>query len=413
MESCIERIKDDIENLARITATPGMGCTRFSYSKEDKQAREYLLKIMESLSLSIDVDGVGNIRAKYVKDNKNMPSIMIGSHIDTVKKGGKFDGVVGVIGALETIRVLKENCVELNNPVELVIFSEEEGSNFGITMLGSKVLTNRYSLEDLKKITNDKGISAYEIMKNFGLDVDNIEKEKLRKNEIKAMIELHVEQGGILDSEQIPIGIVRAITGLKAYKVNVKGVSNHAGTTPMYLRNDPLVGAAEVVTHVEKAAKKLALPSTVATVGKINCHPNVINVIPEEVDFFVDIRDVEARGIEIVAKELIEKTKEIAEKRKLRTNVDLIGESECVQLSPNIVRIIEETAKEKGCKYKIMNSGAVHDAAVLTELTEVGMIFVPSIGGKSHCPEESTSYEDIKLGCDILISAVVKLANEN
>ncbi|CCQ96534.1 N-carbamoyl-L-amino-acid hydrolase [[Clostridium] ultunense Esp] len=412
MESCIRRIENDIENITKITATPQMGCTRFSYSKEDKQVREYLLKELEGLRLKIKIDGVGNIRAKYVDGNEDKPSIMFGSHIDTVANGGKFDGLTGVISALEVMRVIKENNLSLKNPVELIIFAEEEGSNFGITMLGSKVLTGKYGLEDLKKIENDEGISSYEIMRNFGLDVENIGNDVLKKDEVKAMIELHVEQGGILDSEKIPIGIVKAIAGMKTYKVSLKGVSNHAGSTPMDLRNDPMVGASEIVTYLEKVAKEKGLPSTVATVGKIHCQPNMPNVISGEVDFYVDIRDVEADGVETVVKELEKKTEEIVLKRGLKAQIELVGESDSVRLSTKVIEAIEKSALEKGFEYKIMNSGAVHDSAMLTELTEVGMIFVPSINGRSHCPEELTDLQDIKLGCDLLLNTVIRLANE-
>lgn len=412
LESCINRIKEDIENIAKITATPQTGCTRFSYSGEDRQIREYILKKMEDLGLDIKIDGVGNIRAKYAKDNENKPSVMFGSHIDTVANGGKFDGVTGVVSALEVMRLIKENNLRLKNPVEIIVFAEEEGSNFGITMLGSKVLTGKYNTRDLKKIKNDNGISSYEIMRKFGLDVDNISNDVLKKGEIKAMIELHVEQGGILDSEDTPIGIVGAIAGMKTYSVSLRGISNHAGTTPMYLRRDPMVGASEIITFLEMVIRKKALSTTVATVGKINCKPNMPNVILEEVNFYVDIRDVNSKGIEMVVDELINITRNTSVNRNLESSIELVGESEAVKLSPKIIKFIERLALDKRYKYKMMNSGAVHDSAMLTEVTDVGMIFVPSIGGMSHCPEELTDYMDIKLGCDLLLHVVIGLANE-
>lgn len=409
MESSISRIKTDIEYIAAITSTPKIGFTRFSYSKEDKQTREYLLKKLKDLNLDIRIDGVGNIRAKYKNNNK--PSVMIGSHIDTVAHGGKFDGLTGVICALEVIRVIKENNFNLENPLELIIFAEEEGSNFGITLFGSKIMTGKYKLNDLKKIKNEKGTSSYKVMSNFGLNVESVNDHVLKKGEIKAMIELHVEQGGILDTEAIPIGIVRAIVGMKTYKISLKGISNHAGTTPMHLRKDPLVGAAEIIAFLEKAVKNITISTTVVTVGKIDCKPNMPNVIPEEVIFYADIRDVKPKGIELAANKLLCMTNEVATKRNLSSSVELIGESKSVELSTKIVETIKQTATKMGYKYKIMNSGAVHDVAMLTELTDVGMIFVPSVGGMSHCPEELTNYDDIKLGCDLLLQTVIKLAN--
>lgn len=412
LKSSIKRIKNDIETITKITATPGKGCTRFSYSKEDKEVRDYLMKIMRELDLDIKIDGVGNIRAKYENDNISESSIMIGSHIDTVANGGKFDGLTGVITALEVIRVLHENDLPLKRPVELVIFAEEEGSNFGITMVGSKVLSGKYNIEDLKEIKDDSETSAYEIIKNFGLEVDKVEEETLEPEEVDSMIELHVEQGGILDSENIPVGIVQAIVGMSTYKIKLKGVSNHAGSTPMNLRNDPMVAAASVITKLKIIAEEDALENTVATVGKIHCEPNVPNVIPEEVEFFVDIRDVDEKGIEIVEKRMKEEIKKAEEVYDLKAKIELLGKSDSVTLSTQVIDSIEEAAVENNYNFKEMNSGAVHDAAMLTELANVGMIFVPSINGKSHCPDEVTNYEDIELGSNLLLDSVMILANK-
>lgn len=413
MECSIERIKKHIENIASITATPNYGCTRFSYSKEDQEAREYLIDKMNDIGLDIKIDGAGNIRAKYISNiDKNKPSIMIGSHIDTVANGGKFDGVTGVIASLEVINVIKENNVRVNSPIELVVFAEEEGSNFGITLVGSKTLVGKYKLDDLKAIKNDNEDSAYTVMKNFGLNIDDIENQTIQENEIKSMIELHIEQGGILDSENISLGIVQAIVGMKTYKISLYGMSNHAGSTPMYLRNDPMAGASEVIIYIEKIAKESEFKNTVATVGKINCIPNGSNVIAGQVDFNVDIRDVEEQGIEKVSKNLLEKLDEVSNRRGLKYKIDLIGQSNCVYLSKRIIDCIENIALKNNYKFKKMNSGAVHDAVMFTKLTDVGMIFVPSINGISHCMNEDTRFEDIKLGCDLLLKTVIELSNK-
>ncbi|WP_066299269.1 M20 family metallo-hydrolase [Bacillus sp. FJAT-29937] len=407
MDVNIDRVLKDFEIIVSYTNTPEKGCTRFSYSAEDKRAREYLLTQMEQLGLSIKVDAIGNIRAKY--GDKDKPSIMIGSHIDTVKNGGKYDGLTGVLVGLEVIRVLKEENVQLSHPVELIIFTEEEGSNFGITLLGSKVLTGKYELEDLKLIKNVDGKDLYEVAKDFGLEVENIKKDVLKKNEVDTMIELHIEQGAVLESKNKSIGIVQAIAGMKTYKVSLNGISNHAGTTPMELRADPMVGASHIISHIQKAANEMALPTTVATVGKIDCRPNMGNVIPESVEFLVDIRDVEPQGINFIANELRNKVEEISSKYSLSSEIKLVGESEVVKLSPKIIETIEQAAIEQGYSYMKMNSGAVHDAVMLTELADVGMIFIPSVGGKSHSPEEYTSIEDIKIGGNLLLNVVLSL----
>lgn len=410
MEANIERIKNDIDIVTSFNRTPGNGCTRFSYSEEDRKAREYLINEMKKLGLEVKIDGVGNIRGKYNPMNSNYPSVMMGSHIDTVLNGGKFDGLVGVVSALEVIRQVKDNQISIQKPLEIIIWAEEEGSNSGITMLGSKAMTGKVKAEDLKEIKSFTGESMYDLMKEFGLNVDAIDSQVFRKDEVEYLIELHVEQGGILDSEGLSVGIVKAIAGMKTYKVTLEGVANHAGSTPMYLRNDALVGASHIITYMEDAAKNKGLGTTVATVGKIICEPNVPNIIPGKVVFYVDIRDVEEEGKDIISKELIEKVKENANLYNLKYDIELIGESPVVKLSEKVIDTIEKIAIERSYPYKVMNSGAVHDSGMFADLTNVGMIFVPSIGGRSHCPEELTRFEDIKLGCDLLLETVIRLA---
>ncbi|UJL47442.1 Zn-dependent hydrolase [Virgibacillus sp. NKC19-16] len=405
----LKRMLNDFSTIVSFTRTPNNGCTRFSYSYEDRQTREYLISQMKDLDLSIKVDAVGNIRAKYGMEIKKT-SIMIGSHIDTVENGGKYDGLSGVLVALEIIRVLKEEQVAISHPIELIIFAEEEGSNFGVTMLGSKVLTGKYGTADLKRIKNGEGVSAYDIAKSFGLSVDHVEKDVLENEEVDAMIELHIEQGAVLETQNKSVGIVQAIAGMKTFKINLEGDSNHAGTTPMDLRQDPMAGAATIISHIRQVAKTQALPTTVATVGKIICQPNMPNVIPQRVEFFVDVRDVDSEGIDLIANALTEKVNAVTTEDNLQGKIELIGESNPVKLSSRITHAIEETASEYGYNYMRMNSGAVHDAAMMTDLTDVGMIFIPSMEGKSHSPDEYTRQEDIKSGGDLLLQVIEKLA---
>ena len=406
----LERIQRDIETLSRFNATPGNGVTRFSYSQQDKQARDYLMNEIKELGLEIRVDAVGNIRARLEGNNKDGPVVMTGSHIDSVRNGGRFDGVLGVVGALEAIRVIKEQNIKTNNPIELVIFAEEEGSNFGSTLLGSKFMVGRYTVDDLKKLKNSDGKTAYQVIKEFGLGINNYSAMGFKPSEIKCMIELHIEQSVVLDKAELSIGIVEAIAGMKTLRMVFRGVANHAGATPMGLRQDPMVAAGEAIMFIEKLAKEKAYPSTVATVGRISCLPNVPNVIPGEVAISVDVRDVKSEGIDIIISELEKEIKQIAKARRLDYEFQIIGQSEPVVLSADVVKAIEDTVKEKGYSYMRMNSGAVHDACMLADIVPVGMIFVPSINGRSHVPEEYTRYEDIKKGCDVLLGTVIKMA---
>jgi len=411
MELNITRIKQDFDGILQFNQTSEKGWTRFSFSEEDKMARDYLIGELKKLGVAVGVDGIGNIRAKY-GSNLNQPSIMIGSHIDTVKHGGRFDGLTGVLVALEMIRVFKEENIQLNRPIELICFSEEEGSNFGITMLGSKAITGKLTVEDLKEIKNPEGVSAYELAKGFGLEVDQLPAQILKQNEIDSMIELHIEQGAVLEHNGKSVGIVEAISGMSTYKITLKGDSNHAGTTPMEYRSDPMVGAAEIIASIQKAAKHRALPTTVATVGKIKAEPNVPNIIPQQVEFYVDIRDVQKKGIELVSMELEDMTKQVANEHRLTAIIEKIGSSEPVKLSSRLIKKMEECVQANNSEAIKLNSGAVHDVAMLKDVAEIGMVFIPSLAGKSHCPEEYTDFQDIKLGGDFLLNVVYTLATE-
>ncbi|WP_432666559.1 M20 family metallo-hydrolase [Wukongibacter baidiensis] len=409
MNTSFERIKRDIENLSMYNQTPELGCTRPSYSKEDRKARDYLLREMKRQGLKITIDGIGNIRGKLEGKNPDFPAIMTGSHIDTVLKGGKYDGIVGVVGGLEVIRTIKENALKLNHPIELVIFSEEEGANFGITTAGSKALVGEYCLGDIKNIKNSKGISYYEILKDFGLDPDTIDDTKLKSSDIKAMIELHIEQSVVLEKKRKSIGIVKGIAGRRAYSIELTGESNHAGATPMNLRKDPMVVAGKIISSINQVVKENGLDTTVATVGKIDCQPNVSNIIAHRVRFTVDIRDVENDAMDHVLNGLKSLVRNVADESKVDYHIECIGESNGILLSEDIVNTIEEVVNENNIFYCKMNSGAVHDAALLAKLVDVGMIFIPSKDGRSHVPEEYTSYEDIQQGCDVLLKTILRL----
>lgn len=410
LETNLERIKDHIETLNTFNSTPGKGCTRLSFSAEHKKAIDYLTESCKSLGLEVSVDPIGNFRAKLKGREPDLPPVMCGSHIDTVLYGGKFDGAAGVVAALEALTVIKEHNIQPKHSLEMIALVEEEGSSFGGGLVASKALVGKYTLEDLRKLKNDEGISFYEAAKRFGLNPDELERYVLRKGDLKALIELHIEQGKILYSKSIPVGVVDAIVGIKQLSVTLEGMANHAGTTPMNLRHDALVGASKIITFIEHCAKHEAFDSTVATVGKIWCFPNVTNVIPGKVTFTVDIRDIKEEGIERIEQLLREKVKQVSKEHGLNYSIDLVGQSDSVKLSDKVISAIQSAAEKLGIKYLRMHSGAGHDSALFTEVTDVGMIFVQSIEGISHAPEEDTKYEDLKRGCDVLVNALLDIA---
>ena len=404
------RIESVIETLANFNDTPDKGVTRFSYSENDRAAKDYLMNIFNELSLKVSVDAIGNIRARYEGKDPSLSPILIGSHIDSVRNGGKYDGIIGVVGAIEVIRVLVENNYKPNRSIEVIIFAEEEGSNFGTTMVGSKALVGKLDVSGLKKLKNNQDQSCYDVVKDFGINPDEISNCLITKDDVYAMIELHIEQGIVLEKEQKKLGIVEVICGMKTIRITVEGVSNHAGATPMNFRQDPLVAVAEFISSIEKAARYYVLPTTVATVGEINCSPNMPNVIPKSVTFTVDIRDVEQNGIDEMINFVDKELKYIIEKYNVTASYNLIGESKCIELSKKITDVIESSITSLNIPYMRMNSGAVHDAAMFAQVTDVGMIFVPSRDGKSHNAEEYSSYEDIALGCLVLLNTVIELA---
>jgi allantoate deiminase len=334
---------------------------------------------------------------------------MVGSHIDSVVKGGAFDGVAGVIAALEAFRTMQENNIETRHSLELVIFMEEEGSRFGRALMGSSFLCGKFGIDDLDKFRDSNGITLKEANVALGLDVDRPIK-RLQPDEVKAMLELHVEQSVVLDNQGIPLGIIEGIAGVRWLEVTLRGVADHAGATPMSFRQDALRGAATVIAAIPSIINSSGSPHTVSTVGKLECNPNVTNVIPGEVKFTIDIRDIDKEGIEKVTSKVKEFVKKVAKDNGLNHEISIKGDNAPVYLSKKVLNVIEEEAQKADFQYLKMISGAAHDSMVLSELTDVGMIFVPSINGRSHCPEEKTNYRDIKLGADLLLYSLLRLA---
>ena len=405
-----ERIRTHIECLAKYNATPGYGITRMTFSEQDREARAYLLKEMKSLELSIKFDGAGNIRARMEGCDPKKAPVMTGSHIDTVFHGGKYDGAAGVVSALEAMRLIRDAEIIPDRPLELVIFAEEEGPNFGSPLAGSKAMIGLYTAERLKKLVNEKGKSMYEAAQDAGFYPDRLIEEVKRPGDISAMIEVHVEQSLVLDSEGISLGIVSGIAGMRWAKVTIRGESNHAGATPMRYRRDAMAGAAELVSAVESAAGEFS-NTAVATAGKLICKPNVPNVIPHTVELYLDVRDVKREGMLRVLDRIKREAERICKKRNLELDIDIQGSTEPTECSDRIIDSLKKAATGQGIKYLEMTSGALHDTAVLASITDIGMLFVPSIKGRSHVPEEETAVEDIAKAAEVLTDTILQLSS--
>lgn len=409
MKTSLERIKRNIEELSKFNSTPGQGLTRFSLTPEDREAREYLRGELLSLGLDVYEDPAGSIFGRRNGLNSDLPVIMIGSHFDSVKNGGNFDGPAGIVMALEVMRVLNENDIKTKYPIEFVGMIEEEGGRFGGGVFGSRSMIGAVSTNQLYNYKDTSGISMADALKEFGFNPDEIGKAKRWSKDIKAFIELHIEQGPILETENKDIGIVAFIVGINEFKVIFKGRPDHAGTTPMNMRADALSAASKVISKIDGYARD-ASEGTVATVGVLNVKPGAANIVPGEVTFTVDIRSQKADCIKEVKDKIVEAIN--SESGSLDIEVEIVEMLDVspVKMSEEIIKTLEENVKLNDFSYIKMLSGAGHDAMVMASLTDVGLIFVPSKGGRSHCPEEWTDYEDLQKGIEVIYNTVLDLA---
>lgn len=400
MSDVLARIDQHIATLSRFTSTPGNGTTRLTYSKEDLQARNYLKGVMEDYGLVVSEDGVGNIFGKLAGE-VNRPSVLIGSHFDSVPHGGDYDGPAGVIAGLEVAKLFQERGVKPKYPLEVVALVEEEGSRFGGGLMGSRSITGKLTDKGFRELKDQAGVSAVEAMKGIGLDPTLIKSRD--SDTMKAYLELHIEQGPILENEQITIGIVEGIVGLSQLEVTVTGKAGHAGTTPMKGRADALVVAAEVIAKLPTIAENYG-EGTVVTVGKLSVYPNGANVIPGSVTFTIDLRSSD----EVKLKSLLEEAKTFI--RQVRSEEISIAIAEQLYMSPTILDDEVKRQLEIGCRkheisYQSIFSGAGHDAMVFAEQMKAAMIFIPSKDGLSHCPEEWSDHHDIEKAVYVLFEA--------
>lgn len=400
-----ERIEQHIELLSRFTSTPGQGVTRLTYSKEDLQARNYIKEKMVEYDLNVTEDGFGNIFGKLEGTLLDAPSVIVGSHFDSVPNGGAYDGTGGVVVGLEVAALFKENNVKPAYPLEIIALVEEEGSRFAGGLMGSRGMMGLLSAEDFKKLTDKDGILAEEAMLNIGLDPS---KEKMRDPKtIRAFLELHIEQGPILEEKGIQIGLVEAIVGLTQLEVTVQGRAGHAGTTPMDRRADALVSAAQIIGDLPKLATAVG-EGTVITTGRLNVFPNGANVIPEKVIFTIDIRS----GKEEHVLEAVRRTKERIAAQSgsdVHVTVEEMLYIEPKLLDENIRSVLKASSEALAISTCGIQSGAGHDAMVLSDFTACGMVFIPSKDGLSHCPEEWSAASDLAAGADILFKSAKQL----
>jgi N-carbamoyl-L-amino-acid hydrolase len=397
------RLEQRIERLANCGKTPEGGVNRVAFSEKDIQSREYILSFMKEAGLKVHIDEGGNIIGRMEGTDPSLPPIVFGSHTDTVPHGGKYDGAVGVLGAIECAQVLAENSVKTRHPLEVIVFTDEEGG-----LIGSKAIIGTLTSEALK-VTSHSGKTVREGIVALGGNPDALNNAVRKKGDLTAFIEIHIEQGSTLASKGIDIGVVEGIVGINWWNVTIEGFANHAGTTPMDRRQDALLTAAHLIIAVNKVVTSVP-GRQVGTVGRIRAEPGAPNVIPGKVVMSLELRDLSAEKIGSLFQEILKEASIIAEKTGTKISFSPIEATAVpTPTDPSISKIIAESAEELGLSFIFMPSGAGHDAQNMAKITPTGMIFVPSFGGISHSPKEFTSAKDIANGANVLLHTILKI----
>ncbi|MEQ4673366.1 Zn-dependent hydrolase [Providencia vermicola] len=408
METSTSRIQRHLEQLAQYTATPGQGTTRMSYSEQDKQARQYLKQQMVALGLQVREDAIGNIYGRLEGQQAGLPAVIIGSHFDSVPHGGAFDGPAGIVTGLDVVARIREQNLTPKYPLEVIALVEEEGTSFGRGLMASSVITGLIGTKELYQLKDRQGVSAAERMAAAGFNADKAADAVLAPKNVKAFLELHIEQGPVLEQAGEDVGIVETIVGISQLEIKLTGKAGHAGTTPMNMRADALVCASQIISEIPVLAKA-AGDNTVATVGRLNVLPNGANVIPSEVIFSVDIRSKNDVALRKVIERIIELTEKTSESAGIDSEIIQPLYVQPTELNNEIIGLMQQHASEQNLKFRTMVSGAGHDTMIFAGITQTGLIFVPSRNGLSHHPDEWTDYAQIARGVDVMFATVKSL----
>lgn len=398
------RLKGTINKSAEIGEIPGNGLRRLALSNEDKKMRDLFRTWMEDANLLVRVDDFGNMYG-HREGRENLSPILIGSHLDTQPNGGRFDGVLGVLSALEVIRTLNDNNIQTTRPIEIVNFTNEEGARFEPPMIASGGLSGAFDKEYVYSRQDMEG-------KFFEDELERIEYKGKKENRIEyihSYVELHIEQGPVLESEGISIGTVEGIQGMHWLEIVIDGEPDHAGPTPMHLRKDALTASSKMINAIEKIATDRGVT---ATVGRLSLKPNVTNCIPGRVTFSVDTRHFSNEKKQNAVDDIKKAIESIASDRKVTVKVDTLWDAKTVEFNPYIMNLIEKSAFDCSYTVKKMPSGAGHDAKYIHDMAPTAMIFLPSVNGKSHVESELTLDQDIEQGANVLLKVIQHLANQ-
>jgi beta-ureidopropionase / N-carbamoyl-L-amino-acid hydrolase len=400
-----ERLWDSLMELARIGATEKGGVRRLALTDLDRQGRDLFIKWCKEAGCTVKVDAVGNIFARRPGQDDSLPPILTGSHLDTQPSGGKFDGNYGVLAGLEVIRTLNENRVQTRAPIEVAVWTNEEGSRFTPVMMGSGVFVGAFDLDMVLKRTDIDGISVGEALNSIGYAGP----EQVGGRPVGAYFEAHIEQGPILEDENKVLGVVVGALGLRWYDVVITGQDAHAGPTPMRLRKDALVAASHIVSEINQIAYRYQ-PNGRGTVGFMQVKPNSRNVIPGEVRFSVDLRHAEDEQLERMEQEMRAACDRFAQAQHCTANVERVANYPACRFDADCVEAVRRSAQQQGLTHMDIVSGAGHDAIYMARICPTSMIFVPCEGGISHNEIENAKPGDLAAGCNVLLQAVVERA---
>ena len=398
-----DRLERSIFDLAQFGIDENGETHRVAFSDADIDARTWIVEEMKGTGLDVHIDFAGNIIGRRPGTEPALLPIGFGSHIDAVPNGGNYDGCVGSMAALEVMRILQENNIKTRHPLEMIIFSNEEGG-----VMGSRALAGDLRPEALR-VVNSTGYSMGEGIERIGGDTTRLQEVIRPKGSMKTFLELHIEQGAKLEQADLDIGIVEGIVGLQWWDVKIKGFANHAGTTPMDMRQDALLAAAKFIIAVNEITNSME-GSQVGTVGRIKALPGAPNVIPGEVVLSLEIRDLSEEKIQLLYEQIVSSAEKIGEESQTEFSFHTLdATAKPAQMDAGVKSDIEVVCKELGYTYRYMPSGAGHDAQDMARITPTGMIFVPSKGGISHSPEEFTSAEDMANGTNVLLQTILRL----
>ncbi|RMF24913.1 MAG: Zn-dependent hydrolase [Bacteroidetes bacterium] len=398
-----ERLVQRLQELAQFKESIKGRVGRVAFSRADLEARQYIMEQMREAGLEVYVDFAGNIIGRRAGSNEALEPIAFGSHIDTVPNGGDYDGCVGSIGALEVMTLLHEHGIRTEHPLEMIIFTDEEG---GLT--GSRALVGKLAPDALDLMTHS-GKTIGEGIRFVGGDPERLDEVRRSKGDLHAFLELHIEQGAILESKGLQIGVVEGIVGIEWWGVTVEGFANHAGTTPMNMRQDAVLAGARLALAVNEIVNSFE-GRQVGTVGRFEALPGAPNVIPGKVLMSLEIRDLDREKIWSIYRKIEERARTIEKETGCRISFDHLNVSAIpAPTDPRIRAVIAQSAEALGLSYLTMPSGAGHDAQDMAQIAPTGMIFIPSVGGISHSPEEYSRPEDIANGVNVLLHSILAL----